>query len=71
MDNCRFCTEDLEHCHATSVEHADGSTECLGDEPCVVSHRLHAWTVDCTDLVGGCACAHQRVGPVDRALIAA
>jgi hypothetical protein len=57
---CRDCDDHLEHCHATSVEHADGTTECLADDPCRLAHALHRWPVACSDLPGACGCARTH-----------
>lgn len=51
---CESCDQGLECCHATSVVHADGTQECLGDEPCGLAHELHCWTASCDEV--GCAC---------------
>lgn len=59
---CRACTEHLEHCHAASIAHADGTTECTGDgrEPCRLPHRLHDWQVPCSVLDPPCPCQPQE-----------
>lgn len=43
---CHHCDQGFECCHGLSVRHADGTTECLGDEPCSLAHDLHPWTYD-------------------------
>ena len=52
---CHHCDNGFECCHETSVRHADGTTECLGAQPCGLAHDLHVWAVDCE--VTGCSCA--------------
>jgi len=51
---CHECDHGFECCHATSVRHGDGTTECLGDGPCDLAHDLHRFTAGCDEL--GCAC---------------
>jgi hypothetical protein len=51
---CHDCDHGLDCCHAVSVEHADGTTECLGDDPCTLAHALHRWAVPCADV--DCRC---------------
>lgn len=57
---CHHCIEGLEHCHEPSVEHADGTTECLGewagDGPCPLPHHLHDWRLSCAELDPPCPC---------------
>jgi hypothetical protein len=53
---CHECDHGFWCCHATSIEHADGTTECLGDEPCELAHWLHPWAVACTEVDPACAC---------------
>lgn len=57
---CHHCIEGLEHCHETSVEHADGTTECTsewaGDGPCPLPHHLHDWRLSCAELDPPCRC---------------
>ena len=59
-DPCPECVDRLEHCHATSVEHVDGTTECLADRPCAVGHDLHDWRLRCSEVDPGCACARSE-----------
>ena len=56
---CESCDRGLECCHATSVAHPDGTTECLGDGPCSLPHDLHRWTATCDE--AGCACGLDQV----------
>jgi hypothetical protein len=61
---CTDCLDDLLHCHATSLEHADGSTECTADTPCDLPHHLHEWQEPCSILEPPCPCAaHERPEP--------
>jgi hypothetical protein len=62
--SCGLCTDDLEHCHDVSIEHADGTTECLADA-CRVPHELHDWQVSCAALDPPCPCAaEERPDPI-------
>ncbi|HEY1279231.1 MAG TPA: hypothetical protein VGF22_06125 [Acidimicrobiales bacterium] len=63
LPDCPSCLADLEHCHEVSVEHADGSTECLGLEPCGLSHDLHEWHLSCSALEPPCPCATDEQVP--------
>ena len=47
---CHDCDNGFQCCHETSVRHADGTTECLGPEPCHLAHELHLWAVDAEDV---------------------
>ncbi|MDX6494906.1 MAG: hypothetical protein QOE17_892 [Gaiellales bacterium] len=49
-------------CDEVSIEHADGTTECL-DPTCPLDHALHGWHADCSALVPPCECH-----PAERAL---
>lgn len=57
---CHDCDQGYECCHATSVEHADGTTECLGDGSCTLAHDLHVWALPCHDVDPACGCAPDR-----------
>ena len=56
---CASCAADLEHCHDVSIEHADGTTECLADD-CRVRHELHDWQLSCAALDPPCPCAAEE-----------
>jgi hypothetical protein len=43
-------------CDEVSIEHPDGTTECL-DHGCTLPHELHQWHADCSAIVPPCACA--------------
>jgi hypothetical protein len=43
-------------CDEVSIEHADGSTECL-DQDCTLPHELHQWHAGCSAIVPPCGCA--------------
>jgi hypothetical protein len=60
---CRDCRDGLLHCHEISLEHADGSTECLGLGACEVDHTLHAWQLPCSALEPPCPCAPDEQVP--------
>ncbi len=51
---CHECDHGLECCHGTSILHADGTAECLGDGACTLAHGLHRWATTCDE--AGCAC---------------
>jgi hypothetical protein len=51
---CRWCNDDLEHCHETLVRHTVGDTHCM-DASCVVADEAHHMVVSCDDF--GCSCA--------------
>jgi len=51
---CRWCNDDLEHCHDSLVVHAIGEVHCMGAN-CTTSAELHHMVVDCADF--GCTCA--------------
>ncbi|MGH3450565.1 MAG: hypothetical protein ACRDQW_07515 [Haloechinothrix sp.] len=53
---CARCSSDLEHCHGTIVEHADGFVECT-EPACQDADGLrHAFVIECSMVEGGCAC---------------
>jgi hypothetical protein len=49
-----------------SIEHLDGTTECLGDGPCGLPHHLHDWALPCAELVPACGCAGEATPAGDR-----
>ena len=51
---CRWCNDDLEHCHESLVVHAIGESHCMGAN-CSTPPELHHMIVDCGDF--GCTCA--------------
>jgi hypothetical protein len=51
---CRWCNDDLEHCHDTLVTHAIGDVHCMSPD-CTTAPELHHMIVDCTEF--GCGCA--------------
>jgi hypothetical protein len=51
---CLDCDHDFECCHSTSITHADGVSECLGDTACELAHGLHRWALACDE--AGCSC---------------
>jgi hypothetical protein len=53
---CRWCNDDLDHCHESFVVHAIGETHCMGAN-CSTPAELHHMVVDCTDF--GCTCAES------------
>jgi hypothetical protein len=53
---CADCANGLDHCHESSIEHADGFTECL-DPTCTLDHCLHTWQLSCSVFDPPCACS--------------
>jgi hypothetical protein len=53
---CADCADGLDHCHESSIEHADGFTECL-DSTCTLDHGLHTWQLSCSVFDPPCACS--------------
>jgi hypothetical protein len=51
---CRWCNDDLEHCHASLVTHASGDVHCMSAE-CTTPPELHHMIVDCGEFACGCA----------------
>jgi hypothetical protein len=52
MDATLLCTD-------VSIEHADGSTECM-DPGCGLSHHLHDLHLSCSALVPPCQCSPEE-----------
>jgi len=50
---CRWCNDDLEHCHDSLVRHTSGDRHCM-DPLCVVPPEAHHMVIACTEF--GCAC---------------
>jgi hypothetical protein len=56
MEATLFCTD-------VSIEHADGSTECM-DLGCDLAHHLHDLHLSCSALVPPCPCSlEERLPP--------
>jgi hypothetical protein len=51
---CRWCNDDLEHCHESLVVHAIGDTHCM-DAGCRAPTEAHHMVVGCDEF--GCTCA--------------
>jgi hypothetical protein len=66
---CADCVSGLEHCHESSIEHADGFTECL-DSSCRLDHGLHTWQLSCSVFDPPCACAPDEAHPYQVAALA-
>jgi hypothetical protein len=62
MSDCRLCLEDLDHCHDVSIEHADGSTECI-DPTCSLPHEVHDFCLPCSALEPPCPCIPEEQLP--------
>jgi len=58
---CRWCNDDLEHCHDALVVHSIGESHCMGAR-CSTPVELHHMIVSCDDF--GCTCA--QTGAADR-----
>jgi hypothetical protein len=52
-------TDDIYECQGVSIEHADGSTECM-DHTCDLQHELHSFHVACTELYPPCPCIPEE-----------
>jgi hypothetical protein len=52
-------TGDIYECQGVSIEHADGSTECM-DHTCELQHELHSFHVACTELYPPCPCIPEE-----------
>jgi hypothetical protein len=52
MDSTLLCTD-------VSIEHADGSTECM-DLSCHLEHHLHDLHLSCSALVPPCPCSPEE-----------
>lgn len=50
---CRWCNDDLVHCHESLVVHAIGEMHCMG-AACSTPAELHHMVVGCDDF--GCTC---------------
>ena len=51
---CRWCNDDLEHCHESLVVHVAGDAHCM-DPVCTTPGELHHLVVRCDEV--GCTCA--------------
>lgn len=51
---CKWCNDDLEHCHESLVRHTAGDRHCV-DPNCVVAAEAHHMVIACSDF--GCRCA--------------
>ena len=54
---CRWCNDDLEHCHDELVVHATGERHCMAPD-CTTPAELHHLTARCGDF--GCTCASDE-----------
>lgn len=52
-------TDDIYDCQGVSIEHADGSTECM-DATCDLSHELHSFHIGCGELHPPCPCIPEE-----------
>ncbi len=50
---CRWCNDDLEHCHDALVVHGLGEVHCMSPS-CSTPAELHHLVVPCAEL--GCTC---------------
>ncbi len=57
------CRIDVQHCHDVSLEHADGSTECLLGPACTLGHALHDFHLPCSALDAPCPCVPEERPP--------
>jgi hypothetical protein len=56
MDSCS-CAHGLDHCHGTLIVHDNGDLECT-DVCADLDEVRHDTHIACTEVVGGCTCAH-------------
>jgi hypothetical protein len=49
-------------CDDVSIEHADGSTECMRPD-CDVAHELHDFHIGCSSLQPPCPCVPEEHVP--------
>ncbi len=56
---CRSCADFADHCHGTSIVHADGSVECTEFKCVDLSDARHAHVVSCTAVVRQCGCREE------------
>jgi hypothetical protein len=61
---CRWCNDDLEHCHDSLVMHAIGGSHCISPN-CVVPDEAHHMVVSCDDV--GCTCTLVTTGVAETA----
>ncbi|MDQ1465198.1 MAG: hypothetical protein QOC73_2139 [Actinomycetota bacterium] len=61
---CRWCNDDLEHCHDSLVMHAIGGSHCISAS-CVVPDVAHHMVVRCDDV--GCTCTLVPTGVAETA----
>jgi hypothetical protein len=52
---CRWCNDDIEHCHESLVMHDSGDAQCI-DASCSVPNEAHHMVIACGDF--GCRCAN-------------
>jgi hypothetical protein len=50
---CKWCNDDLEHCHDSLVRHTSGERQCM-NPVCVVPREAHHMVITCTEF--GCSC---------------
>jgi hypothetical protein len=50
---CKWCNDDLEHCHDSLVRHTAGDRHCMNPS-CVVPAEAHHMVIACSEF--GCAC---------------
>jgi hypothetical protein len=64
--------DDIYECQGVSVEHADGSTECM-DHTCDLDHEFHSFHIGCGELYPPCPCIPQdhEIPEVEELLVAA
>ena len=50
---CKWCNDDLEHCHDSLVRHTSGEAHCM-NPVCGVPREAHHMVIACTEF--GCTC---------------
>ncbi len=61
---CRWCNDDLEHCHDSLVVHGNGDSHCM-DATCESAAEAHHMIVRCDEF--SCDCARVAAGMADTA----
>jgi hypothetical protein len=62
--SCKWCNDDLEHCHDSWVRHTSGDRHCM-NPLCVIPPEAHHMAIACNEF--GCACVAS--GPAAAATV--
>jgi len=58
---CKWCNDDLEHCHDSLVRHTVGDRHCI-DPECAVPAEAHHLVIACSDFGCGCTATVSATG---------